>query len=145
MTVSPITAELVVVLYSVYHVFESYFIVPRIYGSSLRLSTLTVLLALIVGGTLQGMIGAVVIPPIVAAYPIIERIWLRAYLAPDVIADHRALEHAAETGDDDAIEAVLQGEASRRARDRCAEAGAPRIGASGASSGGTGRSTIRIT
>ncbi len=38
------------------------------------------------------------------------RSWLRAYLAPEVIADHRALEHAAETGNDEAIEAVLQGE-----------------------------------
>jgi predicted PurR-regulated permease PerM len=110
LTVSPLTAGLVVVLYSVYHTFESYFIVPRIYGTSLRLSTLTVLLALIVGGTLQGMLGAVLILPIVAAYPIIERIWLRGYLAPEVIADHRALEHAADTGSDEAIEAVLQGE-----------------------------------
>lgn len=101
---------LLVGLYLGYHIFETYFIVPRIYGNRLRLSTLTVLLALLIGGTLQGVLGAVLILPVVAAYPIIERIWLKNYLAPEVIADHKALAHAAETGNDEAIDTVLQGE-----------------------------------
>ena len=29
--------------------------------------------------------------PLVAAYPIIERIWLASYLAPEVVKDHSAL------------------------------------------------------
>jgi hypothetical protein len=88
--------------------FEAYFLVPRLYGNTLRLSTLTVLLALLIGGSLQGLAGALLVLPVVAAYPIIERIWLRQYLAADVLADHRALDRA--LGSDTAIEAVLQGE-----------------------------------
>ena len=74
------------------------------------MSTLSVLLALIIGGSLQGIIGAVIVLPLVAAYPIIERIWLRGYLAPEVIQDHSALARAAETGRDTAIDAVLNGQ-----------------------------------
>ncbi|WP_394829371.1 AI-2E family transporter [Pendulispora albinea] len=109
LTVSPITAGIVVATYVVYHQIEAYMIVPRIYGSTLRLSTLAVLLALLVGGTLQGILGVVLILPIVAAYPVVERIWLKDLLGPDVIRDHEALARAAESGNDAAIEAVLQG------------------------------------
>lgn len=117
LTVSPMAALAVVALYLAYHMFEVYFLVPRLYGSSLRLSTLTVLLALMVGGTLQGLVGALLVLPVVAAYPIIERIWLREYLAPDVLADHKALQRAMESGRDTAIEAVLQGEKHAGERD----------------------------
>lgn len=110
LTVSPGTAAAVACLYVGYHLLEVYVIVPRVYGRSLRLSTLGVLLALIVGGSLQGIIGAVLVLPLVAAYPIIERIWLKGYLAPEVIQDHSALARAAETGRDTAIDAVLNGE-----------------------------------
>jgi len=110
LTVSPLEAGIVAGSYVVYHVFETYFIVPRVYGHSLRLSTLAVLLALIVGGTLQGILGAVLVLPIVAAYPIIERIWLKGYLGTHVIEDHTALAHAAESGSEGAVEAVIQGE-----------------------------------
>jgi predicted PurR-regulated permease PerM len=109
-TVSPASAAVVLGGYVLYHLLETYLIVPRFYGSTLRLSTLVVLLALIVGGTLQGILGSVIILPLVAAYPIIERIWLRDYLAREVLADHTALANAAETGSEDAVEAVLQGE-----------------------------------
>lgn len=118
LTVSPSTAALVAGLYVGYHLLEAYVIVPRVYGKSLRLSTLGVLLALIVGGSLQGIIGAVLVLPLVAAYPIVERIWLKDYLAPEVLQDHSALARAAETGRDTAIDAVLNGEEqpmSRRA------------------------------
>lgn len=110
LTVSPSTAAIVACSYVGYHLLEAYLLVPRVYGKSLRLSTLSVLLALIVGGSLQGIIGAVIVLPLVAAYPIIERIWLKGYLAPEVIQDHSALARAAETGRETAIEAVLNGE-----------------------------------
>jgi predicted PurR-regulated permease PerM len=118
LTVSPAAAASVACLYVGYHLLEAYVIVPRIYGKSMRISTLGVLLALIVGGSLQGIIGAVIVLPLVAAYPIIERIWLKGYLAPEVIQDHSALARAVETGRDTAIDAVLNGEEqplSRRA------------------------------
>ncbi len=110
LTVSPSAAGLVSGSYIGYHLIESYVIVPWVYGKSLRLSTLAVLLALIVGGSLQGIIGAIIVLPLVAAYPIIERIWLKAYLGAEVLQDHSALERAAETGRDTAVEAVLNGE-----------------------------------
>lgn len=118
LTVSPSAAAIVACSYTAYHLLEAYVIVPRIYGKSMRISTLGVLLALIIGGSLQGIVGAVIVLPLVAAYPIIERIWLKGYLAPEVIADHSALARAAETGRDTAIDAVLNGEEqplSRRA------------------------------
>jgi len=109
-TVSPATAGMVAALYLLYHIAESYFIVPRVYGHRLRLSTLAVILALLAGSTLQGLIGAVLVLPLVAAYPIIERIWLAGYLGSEVVKDHRALSKAHETGNEDAVDTVLQGE-----------------------------------
>ena len=110
LTVSPVAAVGVLLLYLLYHAVETYVLVPRIYGRRLQLSTLAVLLALVVGGTLQGIVGAILILPLVAAYPIIERIWLHDYLSSEVIHDHTALEQAAESGSDQAVDAVLKGQ-----------------------------------
>lgn len=90
--VSPVRALLVFGGYMLYHLVESYFIVPRIYGSQMRLSTLTVLLAVAVGGALQGALGAVLILPFVAGYPIVERIWLRDKLPDDAVQRHDEME-----------------------------------------------------
>lgn len=57
----------------------------------------------------KGILGALLILPLVAAYPIIERIWLHDYLSDEVIRDHAALERAAESGSDEAVKAVLRG------------------------------------
>ncbi|MEP6652437.1 MAG: AI-2E family transporter [Myxococcales bacterium] len=110
-TVSPMAGLMVTLLYGIYHAVESYYIVPRVYGSRLRLSTLAVLLALMVGSALQGLVGAILILPVVAAYPIIERIWLTRYLSPEVIKDHGALAGSVESDQDEqVVETVLQGE-----------------------------------
>jgi predicted PurR-regulated permease PerM len=93
--VGPTQSLLVIAAYLLYHLVESYFIVPRVYGSQMRLSTLTVLVAVAVGGVLQGALGAILILPLVAAYPIIERIWLREELPPDTVARHEAIEGGA--------------------------------------------------
>ena len=110
LTVSPATAGIVLVCYVGYHIFETYFLVPRIYGAHLRLSTLAVLLALLAGHTLQGLIGAVLVLPLVAAYPIIERIWLASYLSPEVVKDHNALAKSDADTHEAVVDAVLQGE-----------------------------------
>lgn len=89
--VGPLQALLVAGGYLLYHLVESYYIIPRVYGSQMRLSTLTVLLAVAAGGTLQGALGAVLILPFVAAYPIVERIWLREQLPDDAVARHEAM------------------------------------------------------
>jgi predicted PurR-regulated permease PerM len=110
LSVSPHTALAVLAAYVGYHLFETYFLLPRIYGNKLKISTLSVLLALLAGGKLQGIIGVVLALPLVAAYPIIERHWLRGYLQARVLTDHKALAKAAETGSEVAIDAVLHGE-----------------------------------
>jgi predicted PurR-regulated permease PerM len=109
LTVSPLAAAAVLALYLLYHAFENYVIIPRVYGKRLRLSTLVVLLALILGGTVGGVVGAVLILPLVAAYPIVERVWLRDYLGQEVAADHRVLERTAESGSDRAVDAIMRG------------------------------------
>jgi predicted PurR-regulated permease PerM len=110
LSVSPSTALTVAVAYVGYHIFETYFLLPRVYGNKLKISTLSVLLALLIGGKLQGIIGAVLVLPLVAAYPIVERHWLRGYLSARVLTDHKALAKAAETGSEVAIDTVLHGE-----------------------------------
>ena len=109
LTVSPLAAAAVLALYLLYHAIENSLIIPKIYGKRLRLSTLVVLLALIVGGTVGGVAGAVLILPLVAAYPIVERVWLRDYLGQEVAADHTVLEETAESGSDRAVDAILRG------------------------------------
>jgi predicted PurR-regulated permease PerM len=92
MTISPSRALLVIGAYVLYHALENYVIVPRVYGKEMRLSTLTVVLSFAVGGTLQGVAGALLILPVVAAWPIVERIWLREKLPDDTIEMHDRLE-----------------------------------------------------
>jgi len=88
---APWKAVVALVVYVAYHLTESYWIIPRVYGHEMRLSTLTVLLAVTVGGVLQGAVGAVLILPFVAAYPVIERIWLAHRLQRDTLARHRRI------------------------------------------------------
>ena len=111
LTVSPVAGGAVLVLYILYHLLENYVLVPRIYGRRLRLSGLAVLVTLIIGGSLYGILGAVLVLPIAAAYPIIERIWLADYFSDEVITDHTALEEAAGGGKSErVVEKVLKGE-----------------------------------
>jgi predicted PurR-regulated permease PerM len=49
-----------------YQEFESRFIVPRVYGKVLRLPAATVMIALLVGGELLGVLGALLALPIAA-------------------------------------------------------------------------------
>jgi predicted PurR-regulated permease PerM len=94
LTISPTKALLVIAAVGFYHLLENYLIIPRVYGKSMRLSTLAVLLGVTVGGVLQGVMGAVLILPFVAAYPIVERIWLREQLPEDTNAIHQAIEES---------------------------------------------------
>lgn len=88
LTVSPLTALAVLALYVLYHVLESYILVPKVYGNRLRLSDLVVLLSLLAAGSLAGVLGALSVLPIVASYPIIERIWLVEFLGRGVVRKH---------------------------------------------------------
>ena len=88
LTVSPGTAVSVGVLYGAYHLFENFFIVPRVYGKRLRLSKLAVPLAVAAGAVLAGVVGAIAVLPLVAAYPVVERLWLAPKLQPDALKAH---------------------------------------------------------
>jgi len=91
-TVSPTTAALVGALYLAYHLIETYFIVPKVYGNRLRLSTLTVLVSCLAAGMVAGVVGVILVLPIVASYPILERIWLQPYLKRGTVQKHARLD-----------------------------------------------------
>ena len=88
LSVSPKTAAIVLILYLLFHLFENYFIVPKVYGKNLRLSTLTVLLGLLAGVLLAGIPGSLAALPIIASYAAIERIWLKQFLRDGVSEKH---------------------------------------------------------
>jgi predicted PurR-regulated permease PerM len=92
-TVSTLTAVLVVALYVTYHFVENYFIAPKVYGAELRLSNLAVLMSFAIGAELGGVIGALLALPVAAAYPAVERIWLKERLGEDTVEKHKQLEH----------------------------------------------------
>ncbi|NEX64102.1 AI-2E family transporter [Noviherbaspirillum galbum] len=66
-TVSPMTAFVVFVILLSYEEFESRIIIPLVYGRALRLPSSVILFALITGGTLMGIVGALLALPVAAA------------------------------------------------------------------------------
>jgi predicted PurR-regulated permease PerM len=94
LTVSANTALIVIAAYLCYHGIESYLIVPKVYGNKLKISTLAVLLAMLIGGVLAGVLGAIVALPLVAAFPSLERLWFARQLEPEVLKDHADLRAA---------------------------------------------------
>jgi predicted PurR-regulated permease PerM len=67
----PTAAIAVLVALLVYQEFESRFIVPRVYGNVLRLPSSVVIVALLVGGELLGILGALLALPIAAGIRLI--------------------------------------------------------------------------
>jgi predicted PurR-regulated permease PerM len=63
----PVVAAVVLVLMVAYEQFESRLLVPRIYGRALRLPSSVVMFALLAGGTLMGILGALLALPVAAA------------------------------------------------------------------------------
>jgi predicted PurR-regulated permease PerM len=63
----PAIAVAVLVLMVAYEEFESRVLIPRIYGRALRLPSSVVLFALLAGGTLMGILGALLALPVAAA------------------------------------------------------------------------------
>jgi predicted PurR-regulated permease PerM len=96
LTISPGTAVAVAGLYGLCYVIENYAIAPKVYGHHLKLSRVAVLLGLAIGAAIGGILGALLALPAVAAYPIVERIWLRESLGKNVLAEHARLESEGE-------------------------------------------------
>jgi predicted PurR-regulated permease PerM len=63
----PVIAIVVLVALLVYEEFESRYLIPKVYGKVLRLPSSLVLLALLMGGTLMGIAGALLALPAAAA------------------------------------------------------------------------------
>jgi len=91
MLVSPVKAIIVFLVYLAYHLVESYLIIPRVFGRQMRLSNLTVLLTVTIAFPLLGALGAMLTLPFVAAYPVVEEIWLKRRLG-DTVVEHERLE-----------------------------------------------------
>lgn len=62
----PVVAGIVLLIMLAYEEFESRVLVPRIYGRALRLPSSVVLFALLAGGTLMGILGALLALPVAA-------------------------------------------------------------------------------
>lgn len=81
-----VPAVIVLVAMVVYQEFESRLLVPRVYGRVLRLSPVAVMLALIIGGVLMGIIGALLSIPAAAAIRMVVK-ELRVGMPGDDIDD----------------------------------------------------------
>lgn len=75
-TVSPTAAIIVLVAYLVYQQIENYIVIPRIYKTTLDISSFAVLISVLIGSALLGIVGALLALPVAAAVPVIEDIWL---------------------------------------------------------------------
>ncbi len=109
----PITAAIVFGVILAYQQIEGHVLIPRVYGQALRLSPLAVLVALLIGGQLLGIIGALLALPLAAGIRVLVedlRIALPGELpgeASERARDARAEEaYAAEAGGTSAVEAA---------------------------------------
>lgn len=75
LTVSPLTAIIVLALFIAYQGVENYVIVPRVFGATLQIPAIAILLAVLIGARLLGVVGALLALPIAAAIPAVVRAW----------------------------------------------------------------------
>ena len=76
LSVSSTDALIVLALYLAYQQFENYVVAPRVFRSTMRISSFAVLMSVLVGSQLLGIIGVMMALPIAAAIPVVERIWI---------------------------------------------------------------------
>jgi predicted PurR-regulated permease PerM len=67
------TALAVGIGYVLYLQFESHLLVPRIYGKTMKLSPSVIVIAILIGATLMGILGALLALPVAAAVPVVLR------------------------------------------------------------------------
>lgn len=66
LTQGPVTATIVFVLLILYNQVENHILVPRVYGQAMRLSPVAVIVSLLIGGSLLGVVGALLALPLAA-------------------------------------------------------------------------------
>jgi predicted PurR-regulated permease PerM len=81
---SPFQALLVLILYVIIQQLENYVIVPRVMSRAVELHPLAVLLALLIGGELLGVLGAVLAVPVTAAISVVVDEIRSERLAPSI-------------------------------------------------------------
>ena len=86
LTVSVPAALMVLGLYIAYQQFENYVMIPRVFGNTLQITSLSILVGVLIGGQLLGVVGIIISLPLTAAIPAIERIW-REEVPPEPIDD----------------------------------------------------------
>ncbi|GAA3548198.1 AI-2E family transporter [Nocardioides daeguensis] len=67
------TAVAVAVFFAIYQLVENYLVAPRVFSSVIQLSPLTTFLAILVGGSLAGVLGAVAALPVAASLVVVGR------------------------------------------------------------------------
>ena len=75
LTVSFPTGMVILGLFVVYQQVENYLIAPRVFRGALQIYSLVVLIAVLVGSTLLGIVGALLALPVAAAIPAVARVW----------------------------------------------------------------------
>ncbi|MEP6757042.1 MAG: AI-2E family transporter [Chthonomonadales bacterium] len=73
LTIGTRQAMIVVIGYVIYHQLESHILVPRIYGTTMKISASVILFSILIGATLMGILGALLALPVAAAIPVIYR------------------------------------------------------------------------
>ena len=69
------TSLIVFAAFMVYQQVENYVLLPRVYGNTLRVTSLSILVGVLVGGQLLGVLGIILSLPLTAAIPVVERVW----------------------------------------------------------------------
>lgn len=67
------TAVTVAAFFAIYQLVENYLVAPRVFSSVIQLSPLTTFLAILVGGSLAGVLGAVAALPVAASLVVVGR------------------------------------------------------------------------
>ena len=98
------TSLIVFGAFMLYQQFENYILLPRVYGNTLQVTSLSILVGVLVGGQLLGVLGIILSLPLTASVPVIERIWREQ--VPD---DIETLERAALTREPTPTE-IVRGE-----------------------------------
>jgi hypothetical protein len=84
----PVVVAAVLLIMLAYEEFESRVLVPRIYGRALRIPSSVVLFALLAGGTLMGILGALLALPVAAtAMMLIEELRVELPGQQEQVAD----------------------------------------------------------
>lgn len=100
------TSLIVFGVFMLYQQFENYILLPRVYGNTLQVTSLSILVGVLVGGQLLGILGIILSLPLTASIPVIERVWRE-----QVPEDIEALEEAVMTREPTPTE-IVEGQAT---------------------------------